>query len=441
MIDFQLQRQAGLQRALLDRAEMDVEIARFLLRIGNAHARTVTGQHAGVTDLTAGFGVERRLVHHNGDAVASLGAVGFLAVLYQRGDDAFGDFGVVSKKFCRTELLAQWKPDVLGGGVPRSGPGRARLGTLLVHRVGERGDVNADAAVAQRILCQIEREAIGVIQRERGLAVEHVALLQRRALLVENRKATIQCLAKAGLFQLQRFLDQILRTHQFRIGLAHLPHQRPDKAIHQRFFCAEQLAVAHGAAHDPAQHIAAAFVRRQHTVRDQERRGTQVIGDHPQRCLLFALRISTGQIGNRADQRDEQIDVVIVVLALKDGGDALEAHAGVDGRFRQRHTIAGGNLVELHEHEIPDFDETVAVFFRRARRAAPDLISVIEEDFRARAARAGVAHLPEVVRGRDLDDLRFGQARDLLPETEGFFVLGIDRDKELVLRKPVFPGD
>jgi hypothetical protein len=40
--------------------------------------------------------------------------------------------------------------------------------------------------------------------------------------------------------------------------------------MHQRLGRAEDMRVAHGAAHDPAQHIAAAFVRRQHAVGDQE---------------------------------------------------------------------------------------------------------------------------------------------------------------------------
>ncbi len=39
--------------------------------------------------------------------------------------------------------------------------------------------------------------------------------------------------------------------------------------------------MAHGAAHDPAQHVAAALVARQHAVGDQEGRGAQVVGDHP----------------------------------------------------------------------------------------------------------------------------------------------------------------
>ena len=237
---------------------------------------------------------------------------------------------------------------------------------LPVHRVSEGGDVDADAARLQRVLGEIERKAIGVVQRERGVAVEHVALLQGRALLVEDGKPALQRLAETGLLQPQGFLDQVLGAHQFRIGLAHLAHQCPDQPMHQRVPGAEQLRMAHRAAHDPAQHIAAAFVRGQHAVGDQERRGAQMVGDHAQRGLLLALRIGAGQFGDGADQGDEQIDVVIVVLALQHRGDALEACAGIDRGLRQRIAHAALELLELHEHEVPDLDEAVAVLLGRA---------------------------------------------------------------------------
>ena len=174
---------------------------------------------------------------------------------------------------------------------PRARPGRARLLALAVHRVGEGRLVDADAARLQRVLRQVQREAIGVVQRERGVAVEHVALLQAGALLVEDGKATLQRLAEAGLFQPQRFLDQVFRAHQVRIGLAHLAHQRPDEPMHQRLLGAEQLRMAHRAAHDPAQHIAAALVRRQHAVGDEEGRRAQMIGDDAERADGLLARV------------------------------------------------------------------------------------------------------------------------------------------------------
>jgi hypothetical protein len=73
-------------------------------------------------------------------------------------------------------------------------------------------------------------------------------------------------------------------------------------------------------------------------------------------------------------------------------------------------------LLELHEDEVPDLDEPVAVLIRRAGRAAPDMIAVIVEDLGAGAAGPGRAHRPEIVVGRDADDRLVRQAGDLLPE-------------------------
>src|SRR3546814_9201680 len=56
--------------------------------------------------------------------------------------------------------------------------------------------------------------------------------------------------------------------------------------------------------------------------------------------------------------------------------------------------------VELHEHQVPDLDEAVAILIRAARRAARDMIAMIVENFRAWSAGAGIAHRPEIVVGR-----------------------------------------
>ena len=118
--------------------------------------------------------------------------------------------------------------------------------------------------------------------------------------------------------------------------------------------------------------------------------------------------------------------------ALQHGGDPLKPHAGVDRRFRQRHLAAVGEALELHEDEIPDLDEAVAVGVRRAGRSARNVIAMVEENLRTRSARAGVAHRPEIVVGVDADDALFGQAGDLAPQLERFVVGVIDGDGEAV---------
>ena len=147
------------------------------------------------------------------------------------------------------------------------------------------------------------------------------------------------------------------------------------------------MSIAHGPPHDPAQNIAPAFVRRQHAIRDQKTSGAQVIGDDAargrdidgfgqvRRAELAAF------LANILDQIGKKIDLVVVVLALQDGRDALEPHAGIDRGFRQRHAITGSTLLVLHEHEVPDFNKPVAIGIRRSRRAAWNFVAMIEEDF------------------------------------------------------------
>src|SRR5205814_1760136 len=82
------------------------------------------------------------------------------------------------------------------------------------------------------------------------------------------------------------------------------------------------------------------------------------------------------------DQRAEQVYVVIVVLALQHRGDAFQPHAGVDRGARQWHALAARQLLVLHEDQVPDLDETVAVLVRAAGRPAGDALAVIVEDLR-----------------------------------------------------------
>src|SRR6185437_5516267 len=148
-----------------------------------------------------------------------------------------------------------------------------------------------------------------------------------------------------------------------------------------------------------------------------------------------------GRFGRRGNQVAEEIDVIIVVHALEHGGDAFQAHTGVDGGARQWLAPAAGLLLELHEDEVPDLDEAVAVLVRRARGTAGDVRAVVVEDFRARAAGANLAHGPEIVGGADTDDLRFRQTGDAAPELERILVFGIDRDQQAVLGQTEILGD
>jgi hypothetical protein len=296
-------------------------------------------------------------------------------------------------------------------------------------------------ASAQHVLREIEREAIGVVEPERDLAGQRRARSDLADLVVEQAEAAAEGLLEPGLLELQRLGDQRLGAGELRIGLAGELDQRRHELPHHRLGRAHHVGVAHGAAHDAAEHVAAALVRRQDAVGDQERGGAQVVGDHPVRDRVLAVGRRVRGGGRRLDERAERVGVVVVVHALKDGGDALEAHAGVDRGLGERDALIRRHLLELHEDEVPDLDEAVAVGVGAAGRPARDAVAVVVEDFRARAARPGLAHRPEIVGRRDADDAAVGETRDLAPEAVGVVVVVIDGDDEAILGDAVVLGD
>ena len=135
------------------------------------------------------------------------------------------------------------------------------------------------------------------------------------------------------------------------------------------------------------------------------------------------------------DQALEQIDFIVGMHVLQHRCNPFEAHAGVDARLRQRMQHAVFILVELHEHEVPDFDVAVAVLLGAARRAAPNFRTVVVEYLRAWAARTGLGHLPKIIRRvaralvvADAHDALDRHADFVLPDRVRLIVFQIDGD-------------
>ncbi len=81
-------------------------------------------------------------------------------------NDTFGGFRVVAEKFRRAEFLAQGEPDGFRRSLSRAGPRRARFVALRFHSGIEPINVDINATRFQRILRQIKREAVCIVERE-----------------------------------------------------------------------------------------------------------------------------------------------------------------------------------------------------------------------------------------------------------------------------------
>ena len=182
---------------------MDDKVAELLARVGDFGAKAGRGDFADVADLAAGLAVERRLVEDQRSALARIERLDLDAVLDDRADDALGGLGLVTEKLGRADALAQAVPDRFGRSFARARPGPARLGALALHGGVEAVRVDRKPAGAQGVLRQIEREAIGVVEPERRLAVQHAAVAKRARLVLENGEAPRQRRAKARLLELR----------------------------------------------------------------------------------------------------------------------------------------------------------------------------------------------------------------------------------------------
>ncbi|GAB1387898.1 hypothetical protein MASR1M6_00780 [Rubrivivax sp.] len=296
-----------------------------------------------------------------------------------------------------------------------------------------------DAALAADVGGEVQREAEGVVQLERGLAVDLLRALGERRF--EDLHAVGDGLEEALLLDLQHFGHAHRLAAQLGVGLAHLGGQRQHEFMEEGLARAQLVAVADGAAGDAAQHVAAALVAGDDAVGDGEGAGADVVGDDLEARRLQVLdpvgvtrpagiqhRVARGR-----EQGREEVDLVVAVHMLQHRGQALEAHAGVDTGLGQAVHRAVFGAVELHEDVVPDLDVAVAILLRAARRAARDLGAVVVEDLAARAAGAGVAHHPEVVGlvapalvVADAHDALGRQADHLVPDVVGLVVLLVD---------------
>ena len=127
--------------------------------------------------------------------------------------------------------------------------------------------------------------------------------------------------------------------------------------------------------------------------------------------LVLAVR-EAREFPYAADDGLENVRVIVRLFALDGTHQTFKAHTRVNHIHGQRFERSVRLAVELHEHDVPDFDNLrvvlvhqfvarlLGLFFRRA---------AVEVNFRARSAGAGVAHFPEVVVLVAVDDMVGGQ--------------------------------
>ena len=311
-------------------------------------------------------------------------------------------------------------------------PRQARPLLLLLELPGETGLVDRQGPLPGQLLRQVEREAEGVVEPE-----DLPARQDRVPLLAGLPDDLIEIPQARGQREGEPFLlgqadlgDVSGRGQELGVGVLHGVGHAADELEQERPVDADEVALPEGPADEPPQHVAPPVVGRGDAVADEEGRGPDVVGDDPERdvALVAGGILALGHPGGALDQGQEQVGVVIASFALDDRGHALEAHAGVDRRGRQRAHDAVLALVELHENEVPELDEPVAPLLdQRERIARLDRGAEVVVELGAGAAGPGIAHGPEVVLLAVAEDPVLRNAHFAGPEPVGLVVVEVDR--------------
>jgi hypothetical protein len=96
------------------------------------------------------------------------------------------------------------------------------------------------------------------------------------------RETCVQRVGEASFFLMHHFRYALRVLFQFRISAFHQVADGEDHLIHEWFFGAEKTSMTDAATQDFAQHVAAAFIGRDHAVSDKKGGGASVIGDDAQ---------------------------------------------------------------------------------------------------------------------------------------------------------------
>jgi hypothetical protein len=392
---------------------------------------------ADVAHLPARLGVERVLPQQQLDP---------RTLLSEREHVGVGLGGLVADELLLSALhrppLAR-PGDVDGGTGALAAARRAGAAPLLLQRALEAGEVHVHAPLAGDDLGQVDGKPEGVVQLERVVAGNDPCA--RGEDLLQPPEPTLDGLEEPVLLGLRHLTDERGLGDQLRIELAHLL----DDDIGERRQCglpaAQEPGVPHRAPQYAAQHVPAPFVARVDAVGQEEAHRAGVVGQHPVGGAVLGVAVVrfADQAAHPLDQRQEEVSVEIVVLALHDRRDPLEPRAGVHGRLRERRQGAVGGAIVLHEDQVPDLEE--ATFLGQALelflRHLPgrDIASTlgprqVHVDLGAGPAGPGVAHLPEIVLVTQAVDLVIGQSGDLTPVLPGLVVGVVHGDPETLRR-------
>ena len=190
--------------------------------------------------------------------------------------------------------------------------------------------------------------------------------------------------------------------------------------------------MTHGTAQDTAQYVTASLIGRQYTVGNQCRYGTGMVRNNLQGyiCAFIIVIRYACTFCCSLDNRENQIRFKVRFTMLQYGCQSFKTGAGIDIFMFQRFIGTVRHLIELSEHEIPNFKIPVTVAAGCAIRIVAAVFrSLVKEYFTVRTAWT-FADFPEVI--LQTGDMAFLYAAIVMPGIISLLIIRIYSDIESI---------
>ncbi len=224
----------------------------------------------------------------------------------------------------------------------------------------EAGPVDSQVVVGRQALDDLDGNAVGRVQSEGIFARDRVGAGGSSLLedLVQDSQAVLEVAEELLLLQLDRRLDSADAFLQLGIGPAHDFGDDRHELVEERLAAAHLVGVEHRAAEQAADDVALLFRPGPDVFVDAERESSNVVGHAADADAVgvVAVVLDAERIGDRGDDRPEDVGLEDRRDALQAGGGPLQPHAGVDVLLGQGLELAGPDPVELGEDQVPDLD-------------------------------------------------------------------------------------
>ena len=195
--------------ALLHHANVGLKTTVAMLGVSDVNVETRSCQLAGITNLAAHLCIERRAVKYNLNLRASRSGLNLLSILNKSNNTNAGELVVVvAVKDGLIKAVRECNPDALSI-TPGITVGRLASALALLCHCSVKGvHVNNVTCICSNLTSKINRESVGIVQKECNLTGKLCAILKLLKLSGELGLACVKRSAKALLFCSKNAVDK-----------------------------------------------------------------------------------------------------------------------------------------------------------------------------------------------------------------------------------------